>query len=140
MLPLRRRQKPTMLMYTVMTRIKSYQAKALFLGSLPHFTGGRYIRAYRDSELKDMAPLTQKALLLEAKFGKFIVGTRPVPKPGPGEVLVKVKAAALNPVDWKAHKNGRFLETFPAVLGTDIAGDVEELGEGVIDFQKGDRM
>jgi len=84
--------------------------------------------------------LTQKALLLEEKFGKFIVGTRPVPKPGPGEVLVKVKAAALNPVDWKAHKLGRFLEIFPAVLGTDIAGDVEELGEGVIDFQKGDRI
>ena len=87
-----------------------------------------------------MAPLTQKALLLDAKFGKFVVNTIPVPKPGPGEILVKVKAAALNPVDWKVQKYGIFVEKYPAILGTDVAGDVEELGEGVTDFKKGDRV
>ena len=87
-----------------------------------------------------MAPLTQKALLLDAKFGKFVVDTIPVPKPGPGEILVKVKAAALNPVDWKVQKYGIFVEKYPAILGTDVAGDVEELGEGVTDFKKGDRV
>ena len=87
-----------------------------------------------------MAPLTQKALNLDAKFGKFIVDAAQVPKPGFGEILIKVKAAALNPIDWKIQKYGLFIEEFPAVLGADIAGDVEEIGEGVTDLQKGDRV
>ena len=87
-----------------------------------------------------MAPSSQKALLLDAKFGKFVVGTIPVPKPGPGEILVKIQAAALNPVDWKVQKYGIFADKFPAVLGMDIAGGVEELGEGVTDFKIGDRV
>ncbi|KAF8804124.1 GroES-like protein [Phlegmacium glaucopus] len=87
-----------------------------------------------------MSPSTQKALLVDAKFGKFVLDTVPVPNPGPGEILVKVKAASLNPVDWKVQKYGIFVETYPAVLGTDIAGDVEELGEGVTDLKKGDRV
>ena len=87
-----------------------------------------------------MAPLTQKALLLDAKFGKLVVDTIPVPKPGPGDILVKVHAAALNPVDWKIHKYGVFIQTFPAILGSDISGDVEEIGEDVTDFKKGDRV
>ena len=86
-----------------------------------------------------MAPSTQKALLLDAKAGNFAVDTIPVPKPGPGEILVKVRAAALNPADWKAHE-GFLSLTFPAILGADVSGDVEELGEGVTDFKKGDRM
>ena len=87
-----------------------------------------------------MAPFTQKALLLHEKFGKLAVDTFPVPKPGPKDILVKVHAAALNPVDWKAHKFGVFIQTFPAILGTDISGDVEEIGEDVTDFKKGDRV
>jgi NADPH:quinone reductase-like Zn-dependent oxidoreductase len=87
-----------------------------------------------------MAPLTQKALLLDAKFGKFSVVTVPVPKPGSGEILVKIKTAALNPVDWMIQKYGFLVETFPAILGLDIAGDVEEIGEGVTEFQKSDRV
>ena len=87
-----------------------------------------------------MALLTQKALILDAKLGKFGVDIAQVPKPGSGEILIKVKAAALNPVDWKIHKYGFFVEKFPAILGTDVAGDVEEIGEGVTEFQKGDRV
>ncbi|KAF8961933.1 chaperonin 10-like protein [Flammula alnicola] len=83
---------------------------------------------------------TQKALLLEKKFGNFVLGEIAVPKPGPGEILIKVIATSLNPVDWKIQKYGIFVEKFPAVLGEDLAGDVEELGEGVTDFKKGDRV
>jgi len=83
----------------------------------------------------------QLALLLESAPGEFNVGERDIPKPSPGELLVKVKAAALNPVDWKIQR-GFFpiINTFPAVLGTDIAGDVEEVGDGVTNFSKGDRV
>lgn len=87
-----------------------------------------------------MAPLTQKALLLVQKFGRLAVDTIPVQKPGPGHILVKVQAAALNPVDWKVHRYGIFIQTFPAILGADISGDVEEVGEGVTDFKLGDRV
>ena len=85
-------------------------------------------------------PSIRKALLLEAKFGKLVVNNIPVPKPGPKDVLVKVQAVALNPVDWKIQKYGVFIETFPAILGTDISGEVEEIGEEVADFKKGDRV
>ncbi len=80
----------------------------------------------------------QKALLLEKAKGPFVVGSIPIPKPTPGHILVKVKAAALNPVDWKIQTE-EFIK-YPAVLGSDIAGDVEELGEGVEGFSKGDKM
>ncbi|KAK1235924.1 hypothetical protein PQX77_000834 [Marasmius sp. AFHP31] len=75
----------------------------------------------------------QKALLLTSKKGPLVVGNRPIPKPGKGEVLVKVKAAGLNPVDWKIQELGIFIpeDGYPAVLGTDIAGDIVEVGEGV---------
>ena len=82
----------------------------------------------------------QKALCLNKKFGDFVVQDVPIYKPGPGEILIKVQATSLNPVDWKIQKYGVFIEKFPAILGTDIAGDVEELGEGVNEFKKGDRV
>ena len=83
---------------------------------------------------------THKALLLEKKFGEYAVGDVTTLKPGPSELLVKVHAAALNPVDWKIRKYGVFVETFPAILGSDLAGDVVELGEGVSSFKVGDRV
>jgi len=88
----------------------------------------------------NMSGNTQKAFLLESKQGKFVVDTRPIPKPGPGELLVKVLATSLNPVDWKIQKYGAFINDFPAVLGTDGAGEVQEVGEGVTTFSKGDKV
>lgn len=82
----------------------------------------------------------QKALVLQSKFGEFAVGSTPIPKPGPGELLVKVQTAALNPIDWKVQKYGVYIVEYPAVLGLNIAGDVEEVGEGVTNFSKGDRV
>jgi NADPH:quinone reductase-like Zn-dependent oxidoreductase len=67
----------------------------------------------------------------------------PDPKPGPGEVLIRVQAASINPVDLKmrsgeAHE--RFPVTFPGILGRDFAGVIRELGEGVSGFAVGDRV
>ncbi|KAJ6576889.1 chaperonin 10-like protein [Mycena vulgaris] len=83
---------------------------------------------------------TQKALLLESKQGPFVLGTRPIPTPGAGDLLVKIHAAGLNPVDWKIQAYGFAVSDYPAVLGTDIAGEIESVGEGVEGFQKGDRV
>ncbi|KII89535.1 hypothetical protein PLICRDRAFT_41165 [Plicaturopsis crispa FD-325 SS-3] len=82
----------------------------------------------------------QKALWLTAKQGALEVGPNDIPTPGKGELLVKIFATALNPVDWKIQKYGVFLENFPAILGTDSSGTVEAVGEGVVGFAKGDRV
>ena len=56
------------------------------------------------------------------------------------ELLVKIHATALNPVDWKIREYAYFITEYPAVLGTDSAGTVEEVGEGVTGFAKGDKV
>lgn len=82
----------------------------------------------------------QQALFLTAKQGHFAVQAAPIPKPGPGEILLKVQSAALNPIDWKIQAFGIFLKNYPAIIGIDLAGTVEEVGEGVTNFKKGDRV
>jgi NADPH:quinone reductase-like Zn-dependent oxidoreductase len=65
------------------------------------------------------------------------------PKPGPGEVLVRVQAISLNPIDWKMRSGSakdRFPLTLPAILGRDVAGVVRELGPDVKGFKEGDRV
>ena len=67
----------------------------------------------------------------------------PDPRPGRGEVLVAVRAASINPIDFKMRSGvakEHFPVTFPAILGRDVAGIVRELGEGVKDFAVGDRV
>ncbi|MDA8483141.1 NADP-dependent oxidoreductase [Pseudomonas resinovorans] len=65
------------------------------------------------------------------------------PRPGPGEVLVRVACAGVNPADWKCREGylGGFLEyRFPFVLGFDLAGTVEVAGEGVHGLPPGTRV
>ncbi|KAG6874798.1 hypothetical protein C0993_012134, partial [Termitomyces sp. T159_Od127] len=83
---------------------------------------------------------TQKALMLESMYGNFVIGSRNIPRPGPGQLLVKVLATGLNPVDWKIQKQGILVTEFPAVLGLNLAGEVEAVGEGVTSFKEGDRV
>jgi NADPH:quinone reductase-like Zn-dependent oxidoreductase len=62
------------------------------------------------------------------------------PTPGAGQVLVKVKAAAVNPVDWKI-RNGlgeMFGLKLPVILGCEVAGTVEAVGDNLTDFAVGD--
>jgi NADPH:quinone reductase-like Zn-dependent oxidoreductase len=65
------------------------------------------------------------------------------PKPNDGEVLVRVHAIGVNPIDWKIRSGAmkaQFPVAFPAILGYDIAGVVGEVGKGVSDFIAGDRV
>jgi NADPH:quinone reductase-like Zn-dependent oxidoreductase len=75
--------------------------------------------------------------------GKLKLEDFPDPKPGEGEVLVEVYAASINPVDWKMRSGeakGRFPVTFPGVLGRDAAGVVRDVGKGVENFKRGDKV
>ncbi|MCT9082682.1 NADP-dependent oxidoreductase [Streptomyces fulvoviolaceus] len=67
------------------------------------------------------------------------------PVPGPGQILVAVRAAGVNPVDWKQRTGYRRPgesgeRDFPAVLGNEVSGIVEETGEGVEGFAVGDEV
>lgn len=65
------------------------------------------------------------------------------PVPGPGELLVRVKAAAINPGESKIRQgllHERFPATFPSGQGSDLAGVVEQAGDGVEEFAVGDEV
>ncbi len=72
---------------------------------------------------------TMKAVTYD-RFGDdsvLAVSEQPVPPVGPGEVLVRVKAAGVNPVDWKVMSGGLaslMVAQFPVVPGWDVAGVV----------------
>ncbi|WAZ25830.1 NADP-dependent oxidoreductase [Streptomyces cinnabarinus] len=62
------------------------------------------------------------------------------PAPRPNEILVRVRAAGVNPTDWKHRTLGGFLGQPPFVLGWDVSGVVEAVGIGVARFRPGDEV
>ncbi|MFE0674524.1 NADP-dependent oxidoreductase [Streptomyces sp. NPDC058867] len=64
----------------------------------------------------------------------------PRPVPAPGQILVAVRAAGVNPTDWKHRTAGLFLGRLPLVLGWDVSGVVEAVGFGVTLFKPGDEV
>ncbi|MDH6575076.1 NADP-dependent oxidoreductase [Kitasatospora sp. MAP5-34] len=67
----------------------------------------------------------------------------PDPKVGPDSVLVRVKAAGVNPVDWKirdGHLDGILDVHFPLIMGWDVAGVVQAVGGAVTEFKPGDEV
>lgn len=63
------------------------------------------------------------------------------PVPAAGQVLVRRHATSVNPVDYKVRQNGPpFAPELPAVLGCDVAGTVEAVGDGVTAFAPGDEV
>lgn len=78
------------------------------------------------------APQQMQAVRVD-EGGGLSVATLPVPKAGRGEVLIKVRAAGVNPVDWKI-AGGRVGKP----PGTDVSGVIDTLGEGVTGWNVGD--
>jgi len=89
---------------------------------------------------------TSRAVQLESFGGPEVLTIREVPTPlaGPGHIRVRVAAAGLNPMDWfmtsDAETAARFGLSLPAGFGTDYAGVVDQVGEGVTGFALGDRV
>lgn len=87
---------------------------------------------------------TMKAVIISEYGDAGVVRYADVerPEPGSGEVLVRVRAAGVNPVDWKIRggMGQRLGLTLPIVLGGEIAGTVETVGAGVRDFKGGDAV
>jgi NADPH:quinone reductase-like Zn-dependent oxidoreductase len=87
-----------------------------------------------------------RAVRLLSFGGPEVLGILDVPAPqaGPGQVRVRVTAAGLNPMDWlmtaDADTAVRFGLSLPAGFGTDYAGVVDQVGDGVTGFAPGDRV
>ncbi|MEN3541057.1 NADP-dependent oxidoreductase [Microbispora sp. ZYX-F-249] len=87
-----------------------------------------------------------RAVRLDSFGGPEVLDIRDVPAPqaGPGQIRVRVTAAGLNPMDWimtaDADTAARFGLSLPAGFGTDYAGLVDQVGDGVTGFAPGDRV
>jgi len=67
----------------------------------------------------------------------------PMPELAPDDILIKVTATSVNPVDWKirsGHAKDWWPVPLPAILGWDVSGTVEQTGTMVTNFQKGDKV
>ncbi len=87
--------------------------------------------------------ISNSAAWIEAPFADLVVRASPVPAPGPGQVVVQVRAVAVNPLDAIIQSNGRLMYRwldYPVVLGEDVAGVVVAVGEGAHRFAVGDRL
>lgn len=90
-----------------------------------------------------MAGLGMKALAIRRYKAPMELMELPRPKPGPGELLVRVRAAGVNPLDYKIRDGVVKVLlhfSFPLILGTDLAGDVEAIGPSVTRFKRGDAV
>ena len=74
-----------------------------------------------------MRAVTQQSL---GEPDVLVVADHPRPEPRTNEILVRVRAASVNPTDWKHRENGGFLGQPPFVLGWDLSGVVEAVGIG----------
>lgn len=75
---------------------------------------------------------SHQAAILPKQGGPLSVEQRATPEPGPGEILVEVKAVALNPVDYYQRDFGMPpVPVYPAVVGSDTAGVVAKVGSGI---------
>ncbi|MEU9170537.1 NADP-dependent oxidoreductase [Streptomyces sp. NPDC048420] len=85
---------------------------------------------------------TMRAISQDTLGGPEVLKEIEVERPTPwaNQVLVRVRAAGLNPTDWKHRATGGFLGQPPFVLGWDVSGVVEAVGIGVAAFKPGDEV
>ena len=87
-------------------------------------------------------PSQMRAARLNEANGPFVVTQVVRPVPAAGQVLVRIHASGVNPLDTKIRAGvaGHARQPLPAVLGMDLAGVVAEVGDGVTDFKVGDEV
>ncbi|KAK5122888.1 hypothetical protein LTR85_003453 [Meristemomyces frigidus] len=94
-------------------------------------------RLHRDNTIR--MPIN-KAAWIPAKCAPFTVDEAPMPEPEANEVVIRVRAVAINPVDAAIQSMGIIVEDYPAVVGCDVAGDITTVGSDISDLKPGDRV
>ncbi|KAF9545984.1 GroES-like protein [Agrocybe pediades] len=83
----------------------------------------------------------QKSLVFRGTAKQYVLEESEIPTPEQSEILVKVEAAGLTPSDWKIRDYyDLIVKNYPVMLGCDVAGIVEAVGENVDNFSIGDRV
>ena len=88
-------------------------------------------------------PDNQAAWVVEDSSKPLYVASAPYTQPGENQLVIRARAVAINPVDWAKQIMGSGMLgyiKYPFVLGSDVAGEVVELGPGVTRFKVGDRV
>lgn len=88
-------------------------------------------------------PENTAAWLAGAKVKPLVIKSAPYTSAGPNEIVVKTAAVAINPLDWMKQDTGNIVcpwIKYPFVMGSDVAGEVVEVGRGVTRFKVGDRV
>lgn len=86
-----------------------------------------------------------RAMIIQQTGGPEVLqlGEVPTPEPGPGQMLIRIACAGVNPADWKDRQGMLAIYQpyrFPYIIGFDAAGVVERVGPGVSTLQPGDRV
>lgn len=87
-----------------------------------------------------MPPHNRAAWLMKKQDDSFVVNDAPYNAPEAHELVIKTMAVAINPADVILQKVGIMIDSYPAILGCDAAGIVEEVGSAITDFKPGDRV
>ena len=87
-----------------------------------------------------MAPQNYATVLKEKQAPAMVVEQVPYNKPEANELVIKNMAVAINPADWIIQKMGILVQNYPAILGCDVAGIVEEVGSDIRSIAVGDHV
>lgn len=85
-------------------------------------------------------PQSFKAAVVPEPGAQHVVQDRSLAPLAAGEVGIKITATAINPVDWKMRDYKVFIKDYPAIIGSDAAGEIAAVGPDVKDFSVGDRV
>jgi len=126
-------------------RLGAYTPGALFGPELAEAVGGTFIIDEDVSpEKKGWTRMpTNTAAWLGPKHAKLEVASAPYTHPRENEIVVKNRAVAINPIDWIIQIVGNLVFSwikYPFILGSDLAGEVVEVGTAVTRFKVGDRV
>lgn len=83
---------------------------------------------------------SNKTAFLDAKGTPLRIADSPMPVPGPNDIVVKNVCLAINHIDHLMQASGYLVPGWPHVLGSDVAGTVQEVGDSVTRFKVGDRV